>query len=71
MHEKSGTVQWGNRWWNISGITGKILKPKFDFEKESYQTVEEAVSAAKKRSKMFDQVHTLSSKSKKLTKKEK
>jgi hypothetical protein len=49
-HEVSGTVGYDGRFYNVSGHTGKQLTPYFDFEKDSYDTEEEAVAAAKRRS---------------------
>lgn len=53
-HENSRTIQDEDGFWiNISGHTGKVLKPMHKFEKDKYETVEEAVEAAKKRSYLF------------------
>lgn len=54
-HENSKTVQDSDgSWINVSGHTGKTLRPIHSFEKTKYRTVKEAVSAAKRRSKLFN-----------------
>lgn len=55
MHEQSETIQdKAGRWLNVFGKNtmsgGKPIKKKYDFEKDTYDTVDEAVAAAKKRS---------------------
>lgn len=49
-HENSETVQIGGRWYNVRGGSREPLKPVYPFEKESYNTVTEAVAAARRRS---------------------
>ena len=49
-HEKSITVERDGRFFNISGVTGKVLKPQSPFEKLSYATRAGAVRAAQRRS---------------------
>ena len=49
-HERSVTVERDGRFFNISGITGKVLKPQSPFEKLSYKTEAAAVAAARRRS---------------------
>ncbi len=55
-HERSETVQRNGKWVNVYGrktaFPGKLLPLKYPFEKPSYATVDEAVTAAEKRSKM-------------------
>ena len=55
-HENSEAIQLPNqKWANISRV-GKThyLDPVFPFEKHLYDTVDEATTAAKKRSKQYD-----------------
>jgi len=55
MHEQSETIQDKlGRWVNVFGRgtkrAGERLPKTYDFERDTYDTVEEAVSAAKRRS---------------------
>jgi hypothetical protein len=53
-HENSITIEdEDGKWINVSGHTGEILKPIHKFEKERYDTMDEAVAAAEKRSYLF------------------
>ena len=55
-HENSETVQGQDgRWININGETRERLVPMFSFEADSYDTKDEAVAAATRRSDMFGQ----------------
>ena len=55
-HENSETVQGQDgRWININGETRERLVPMFSFEADSYDTMEAADAAAKRRSVMFGQ----------------
>jgi hypothetical protein len=49
MHEQSQTIERDGRFYNVNGTTGEVLAPKLPTEKESYDTVEEAVQQAKAR----------------------
>lgn len=48
--ENAETVEIDGRWYNIDGPTRRPFPPLFPFERESYATMEEAVSAARRRS---------------------
>lgn len=54
MHEQSETVEKDGKWVNVYGSktpnAGKPLPKRYDFEQDDYRTVEEAVSAARRRS---------------------
>ena len=57
MHEQSETIQDAQgRWINVYGRgtprAGQPLPPVHDFEQDSYDSVEEAVAAAKRRSEL-------------------
>ena len=58
MHIQSQTIRGHNGlWYNVYGVShaglrGTPLKPMFSFEKLSYGSREEAVTAARKRSQM-------------------
>lgn len=53
-HEMSQTVQnQDGSWSNISGIDGSTLNPIHSFEKDTYTSVDEAVSAASQRSSLY------------------
>lgn len=57
MHEQSETIQDASgRWINVYGRgtpkAGQPLPSVHDFEQDAYDTVDEAVAAAKKRSQM-------------------
>ena len=61
-HEQSETVQDKlGRWINVFGSktpsAGKPLPKKYEFERESYETVEAAVAAAKRRSEAEGKTH--------------
>ena len=54
-HENSETIQGQDgRWININGKTREPLVPMFSFEADSYDTMEAADAAAKRRSDMFE-----------------
>ena len=56
-HEQSETIQLKNgKWVNVYGAKTKKAGQQLPGETE-YDTVDEAVSAAKKRSKSFDKIH--------------
>ena len=56
MHERSETVKRNGKWVNVYGrktaFPGQELPLKHPFEKSGYKTVEEAVAAAEKRSRL-------------------
>ena len=55
-HENSETLQGRDgRWYNVNGETRDVLVPMFSFEAASYDTMEAADAAAKRRSDMFGQ----------------
>lgn len=55
-HEQSETIERDGRYYNVYGQgtdqAGQALPVLHDFEQESYDTQEEAVAAAKKRSRL-------------------
>ena len=57
-HEQSETVQVGGKWVNVYGRktkkAGQPLPKVFEWERDSYDTVEQAVEAAKRRSEETD-----------------
>ena len=61
MHEQSETEERDGRWVNVYGRAtakaGQVLKPREDYERESYDTVEEAVRAAERRSEDSPKFH--------------
>lgn len=52
-HENSRTVEIDGKFYNVHGTTGEPLAPQYDFEKEAYDTLDEAVAAAKRRSEEY------------------
>ena len=53
-HEESESIQIDGKWRNVYGrktkLAGEPLPRMYEFEKDEYDTVEEAVAAAKERS---------------------
>lgn len=52
-HEISQTIERGGRFYNVHGTTGDVLPPRYDFERESYETLDEALLAARERSRRY------------------
>jgi hypothetical protein len=56
MHEQSESEQRNGRWKNLYGRktdkAGQPLPLRYGFEREDYETVEEAVAAARRRSEL-------------------
>lgn len=50
-HERSRTIEKDGKYYNVSGLTGKVLRPMFHYERPSYSNEREAVRAAEKRSR--------------------
>jgi hypothetical protein len=51
-HETSRTIERDGKFYNVNGTTGYPLPPLFHFEREAYDTLDEAVDAARKRSRL-------------------
>lgn len=56
-HEVSETVEVGGKWRNVYGrktkLAGEPLPRHYEFEKDEYDTLEEAVAASKERSRRY------------------
>lgn len=59
-HERSRTVEIDGRYYNVDGRTGRPLPRAFPWEQDAYDTLAEAVDAARRRSAATDDLGDLS-----------